>query len=42
VDTILGPISFDSTGDVTPRRVTVYTPDAAGRWSYADQLEVAP
>ncbi|MEO8436852.1 MAG: branched-chain amino acid ABC transporter substrate-binding protein [Chloroflexota bacterium] len=39
--TIVGPISFDARGDVTPKRVSIYTRDAANDWVYADQIEAA-
>ena len=41
-ETILGPIAFDARGDVTPRRVTIYTSDAAARdWVRSDQIDAA-
>ncbi len=40
--TIFGPISFDARGDVTPKRVTIFTPDAqANDWVYADEIDAA-
>ena len=39
-ETIFGPIAFDARGDVTLKRVTIYTGDApANDWVYADQIE---
>lgn len=39
-DTVLGQIAFDARGDVMPKRVTIYTTDAAaGDWVYADQID---
>lgn len=41
-ETILGPIAFDAKGDVTPKRVTIYTYDAeANDWVRSDQIDAA-
>ena len=39
-DTVLGQIAFDARGDVMPKRVTIFTYDAAaGGWVYTDQID---
>ena len=38
-ETVLGPITFDGRGDVTPGRVTIYARGAQGSdWAYLDQI----
>jgi branched-chain amino acid transport system substrate-binding protein len=41
-ETILGPIAFDTRGDVTPKRLTLYAFDSAtSDWVYSDQIDAA-
>lgn len=41
-ETVLGPITFDARGDVTPKRVTIHSHDAAANdWVKSDQIDAA-